>query len=75
MVVPSHFIPLAAPGMISKGLRWMFDPESPVLRAPAPQLGLADLGNALLRSFSFVASYRGDAGAPGSQPGEPAAFL
>jgi D-amino-acid dehydrogenase len=29
MIVPSHFIPLAAPGMVSKGLRWMFNPRSP----------------------------------------------
>ncbi len=29
MVVPSHLIPLAAPGVIGKGLRWMFDAESP----------------------------------------------
>lgn len=29
MVVPSHFVPLAAPGMIGKGLRWMFNRESP----------------------------------------------
>ena len=28
MVVPSHFVPLAAPGMISLGLRWMLNPES-----------------------------------------------
>ena len=29
MVVPSHFVPLAAPGMIALGLRWMLNPESP----------------------------------------------
>ena len=29
MIVPSHFIPLAQPGMISKGIRWMFDSKSP----------------------------------------------
>lgn len=29
MVVPSHFIPLAAPGMVALGLKWMFNPESP----------------------------------------------
>lgn len=28
-ISPSHVIPLSAPGMISKGLQWMFDPESP----------------------------------------------
>ena len=34
MVVPSHFIPLAAPGMLAKGLRWMFDPQSPFYVKP-----------------------------------------
>ncbi|WP_020527513.1 NAD(P)/FAD-dependent oxidoreductase [Flexithrix dorotheae] len=29
MIVPSHFIPLAAPGVITQGLKWMFNPESP----------------------------------------------
>lgn len=34
MVVPSHFIPLAAPGMVSLGLRWMLNPESPFYIRP-----------------------------------------
>lgn len=34
MVVPSHFIPLAAPGMLSKGLRWMLNPQSPFYVKP-----------------------------------------
>lgn len=40
MVVPSHFIPLAAPGMIAKGLRWMFKRESPFYVRPrlSPEL-------------------------------------
>ena len=29
LIVPSHFTPLAAPGIISKGLKWMFQPQSP----------------------------------------------
>lgn len=29
MIVPSHVIPLAAPGVVSKGLRWMFTSDSP----------------------------------------------
>jgi D-amino-acid dehydrogenase len=44
MIVPSHFIPLAAPGMISKGLRWMFNPESPFYVRPRVDLGLANWG-------------------------------
>jgi D-amino-acid dehydrogenase len=34
MIVPSHFIPLAAPGMLAKGLRWMLNPESPFFVRP-----------------------------------------
>lgn len=34
MVVPSHFAPLAQPGVISQGLRWMRDPESPFYVQP-----------------------------------------
>ena len=33
-ITPSHFIPLAAPGMITKGLKWMFNPESPFYIKP-----------------------------------------
>ncbi len=34
LIVPSHIIPLAAPGMIAKGLKWMFNPESPFYLKP-----------------------------------------
>lgn len=34
MVVPSHFIPLAAPGMVATGLRMMLNPESPFYIRP-----------------------------------------
>lgn len=34
MIVPSHFEPLAAPGMIAMGLKWMFNPESPFAMRP-----------------------------------------
>lgn len=29
MIVPSHIIPLAAPGMVTKGITWMFSSKSP----------------------------------------------
>ncbi|MFZ9935757.1 MAG: NAD(P)/FAD-dependent oxidoreductase [Luteolibacter sp.] len=44
MVVPSHFVPLAAPGMIAKGLRWMFNPESPFYIRPRPSAELIRWG-------------------------------
>jgi len=34
MIVPSHIIPLAAPGMIAKGIRWMFNARSPFYVKP-----------------------------------------
>lgn len=34
MIVPSHFVPLAAPGMVSYGLKVMFQPDSPFYIRP-----------------------------------------
>ena len=34
LIVPSHSIPLAAPGVITQGIKWMFDPESPFYIKP-----------------------------------------
>ncbi|MBM3277538.1 MAG: FAD-dependent oxidoreductase [Candidatus Handelsmanbacteria bacterium] len=34
LVVPSHSVPLAAPGVAFKALKWMLDPESPFYVAP-----------------------------------------
>ena len=34
LFTPSHIIPLAAPGMIKKGLKWMFNPSSPLYIKP-----------------------------------------
>lgn len=34
MIVPSHFVPLAAPGMVALGLKWMWNPESPFYIKP-----------------------------------------
>jgi D-amino-acid dehydrogenase len=34
MIVPSHLVPLAAPGMISKGIKWMFNSTSPFYVKP-----------------------------------------
>jgi len=35
MIVPSHFIPLAAPGMIEQGIKWMFNSKSPFYVKPS----------------------------------------
>jgi D-amino-acid dehydrogenase len=34
MLVPSHIVPLASPGMVQLGLRWMWNPESPFYVKP-----------------------------------------
>ena len=33
-ITPSHIIPLAAPGMITKGIKWMMNPSSPFYIKP-----------------------------------------
>jgi len=34
LVVPSHLVPLAAPGMVAQGLKWMLKPDSPFYVKP-----------------------------------------
>lgn len=33
-ITPSHIVPLAAPGMITKGIKWMLDSSSPFYVKP-----------------------------------------
>jgi len=44
MIVPSHFIPLAAPGMVKLGLKWMWNPESPFYIKPRLDADLLSWG-------------------------------
>ncbi len=44
MVVPSHFIPLAAPGMVKLGLKWMWNPASPFYIKPRLDADLISWG-------------------------------
>jgi D-amino-acid dehydrogenase len=50
MLVPSHFVPLAAPGMAALGLRYMWDPESPFYLRPRLSADLLDWGLKFYRS-------------------------
>lgn len=34
MITPSHFIPLSSPGIITQGIKWMFDSQSPFYIRP-----------------------------------------
>lgn len=37
-ISPSHFVPLSAPGVVKKGIQWMFDPSSPFYVKPRTDL-------------------------------------
>lgn len=50
MIVPSHFIPLAAPGMMVKGIRWMFNSESPFYIRPRLDAALLRWGYLFYKS-------------------------
>lgn len=43
-VCPSHFIPLATPGIIWQGFKWMFNPKSPFYVKPSLNKALIDWG-------------------------------
>lgn len=61
MVVPSHFIPLAAPGMVALGLKWMWNPESPFYIRPRLDPDLLSWG---LRFWRAATRSRVEAAAP-----------
>ena len=44
MIVPSHIIPLAQPGMIAQGMKWMFDSQSPFYVQPRLSMDLIKWG-------------------------------
>ncbi|WP_374173933.1 NAD(P)/FAD-dependent oxidoreductase [Flavobacterium tructae] len=44
MIVPSHIIPLAQPGMIAQGIKWMFDSQSPFYVKPRLDANLMKWG-------------------------------
>ncbi len=50
MIVPSHFVPLAAPGMVALGLKWMWKPESPFYIKPRLDWDLLNWGYRFWRS-------------------------
>ncbi len=50
MVVPSHFVPMAAPGVVAQGLKWMWNPESPFYIKPRVDLDLTRWGLLFIKS-------------------------
>lgn len=61
MIVPSHFIPLAAPGMVALGLKWMWNPESPFYIKPRLNVDLMSWG---LHFWKAATKARVEAAAP-----------
>ena len=49
-VCPSHFIPLASPGIVWQGIKWMFNSRSPFYVQPSLNLSLIDWGLKFMRS-------------------------
>jgi D-amino-acid dehydrogenase len=50
MIVPSHFVPLAAPGMVSQGIRWMLNNKSPFYVKPSLNMDLISWGLKFVKS-------------------------
>jgi D-amino-acid dehydrogenase len=50
MIVPSHFVPLAAPGMIAQGIKWMFNSRSPFYVKPSLNKELISWGLKFIKS-------------------------
>ncbi|NCI46642.1 NAD(P)/FAD-dependent oxidoreductase [Sediminibacterium soli] len=49
-VCPSHFIPLATPGIVKQGFKWMMNPQSPFYVQPRFSRSLIDWGLKFMRS-------------------------
>ena len=49
-LTPSHIVPMAAPGMISKGMKWMFNAKSPFYIKPRFNLDLIRWGLKFMKS-------------------------
>lgn len=49
-VCPSHFIPLATPGIIKQGIKWMLNSQSPFYVQPRLSLPLIDWGLKFMRN-------------------------
>lgn len=54
MIVPSHFVPLAAPGMVWLGFKWMFNRRSPFYIRPRLDADLISWGLQFMRATNAV---------------------
>ena len=53
-VAPSHLIPMASPGIISQGLKWMLNPESPFYIKPRLNRDLIKWGLLFKKSATVI---------------------
>lgn len=58
MITPSHFVPLAAPGVLKQGIRWMFSRSSPFSIRPRFNAGMARWGLHFMRHASAAHAAR-----------------
>jgi len=58
MIVPSHFVPLAAPGAVATALKWMLNPASPFYVKPRLSFELAQWGLEFWRAANFERARR-----------------
>ena len=49
-VCPSHFVPLATPGIVWQGFKWMFNSQSPFYVQPSVKSALVDWGLKFIKS-------------------------
>ncbi|MDA7712028.1 FAD-dependent oxidoreductase, partial [Flavobacteriaceae bacterium] len=49
-LTPSHIVPMAAPGMVAKGFRWMFNASSPFYMKPRWDKDLISWGLKFMKS-------------------------
>lgn len=54
LIVPSHFVPLAAPGVVAQGIRWMANPRSPFYVKPRLDPALLGWGWRFFRAGTEV---------------------
>jgi D-amino-acid dehydrogenase len=52
-VCPSHYVPMATPGIVKQGLKWMFNSRSPFYVQPRLSLPLIDWGLKFMKSANM----------------------
>lgn len=61
LIVPSHVVPLAAPGIVAKGIKWLADARSPFYLRPSLDPALVRWGALFHKSANATQAARGAA--------------